>query len=593
MSDNSRPEIAYLVQNILPFFASQLNFPLPEDEQNTKIDQIPIRIGSGIKKPDIVYYCEGIPVFLIEAKKPGKSESDAVDQALSYIRDYPVEHFSKDGIKPRFFAVTIGKEVHFYAHRFEIENNNFKDWAEKLEDPILFSYLLEEYGLRKIEKKENLTSDIFHKEVLNELGPLYKFEDKITPNVVKSVAYQVLSFIQYGKDFTSHRPYVDLDNHKDRQVQIRQIYEKFDWENSLGPEIAKEFRSYILRAFQGVELNQYLTEQCVIAFMVDLLGELNPEIKVLDFECGSGGFLAAVIEKGVTLEHILGIDIDELPYIIAKTYLALYFSVTGRDEIDAIPVKQDNGLFYHGKDWDLIIGNPAGGSKYEHGDLEKIGENLDRDLDRNGRLDDNLSEYNLSIQQAVLNAKVNGKICLVLPEGFFSNSQDEFLRKFVIKHCKVLAIVSLPRGVFKKGTSTKQQQRGSQTSSQKMAILYIQKIKEVDKNNPVNKPDLLNADYPIFLASITEPESRSGEISNWLEPALNVVFEQWQEWQKTHQLKSIESIKIEEQKERKVKTNIKMPLFEEGAQEIVKPDRKPIEVRPKTKISKLIEDLFS
>src|SRR3989344_198097 len=238
MPNNQIPEISYLIQNILPLFASQFNFPLPEDEQKTKIDQMPVRIASGVKKPDVVYYWENVPVFLIEAKKEGRSENDAVEQALSYIRNFPVKEYSKDGIRPRFFAVTIGKQIFFYAHRFEIEKNNFKDWAEKLETPIVFSELLQEYGLKKIEKKIVFTPNVFHKEVLNELGPIYKFEEKITPDVVKS---------------------------------------------------------------------------------------LDKKTKVLDFECGSGGFLAAAIDKGVPLENIRGVDIGELPYIIAKTYLALYF----------------------------------------------------------------------------------------------------------------------------------------------------------------------------------------------------------------------------------------------------------------------------
>lgn len=588
---SSRPEIAYLVQNILPLFASQFSFPLPEDEQNTKIDEIPIRIGSGIKKPDAVYFWEKIPIFLVEAKKEGESEEDAVDQALSYIRNFPVETYSGNGIRPRYFAVTVGKNIFFYAHRFEIEKDNFKDWAEKLEVPMLFPDLLREYGLKKIEKKEILTPDMFRKEVLNELGPIYKFEDKITPDVVNNTSHQILSILQYGRDFTSHRPYIDLERHKDRQAQIRQLYEKFNWIDSLGPEVAKEFRSYILRSFQGTNLNQYLTEQCVIAFMVNLADELKPETVVLDFECGSGGFLAAVIEKGVLLQNILGIDIDELPYIIAKTYLALYFGVTGKDQIDALPVKQDNGLFYHGKDWNLIIGNPAGGNKYENGDLEEIGRNLDRDLDRNGRLDDNLSEYNLSIQQAVSSAKVGGKICLVLPDGFFSNSQDEFLRKFISKHCKVLAIISLPRGVFKKGTSTRQQQRGAQTSSQKMSILYVQKTIEIDKDDPIDKNNFLKLDYPVFLASIEEPESKSGQVCDWLEPLLNIVYVQWQEWQNAGELKSVPIVKIISNVVEEKRTKA-IPLFEEKNKEEKTSHLKLKEVKSKTKISKFLEDLF-
>lgn len=591
MAKHQRPEIAYLVQNILPLFASQFNFPMPEDEESTKIDEIPVRIASSIKKPDVVYYHDGIPVFLIEAKKQGKSEADAIDQALSYIRNYPTGEYSKDGIRPRFFAVTIGKQIIFYAHRFEIEKNNFKDWAERSETPIVFYELLQEYGLKKIDKKIIFTPDIFRKEILNELGPIYKFGETITPDVVKSVALQVLAFLQFGKDYTGHRPYVDLENHKDRQTQIRQVYEKFDWINSLGSEVAREFRSYILRSFQGTNLNQYLTEQCVIAFMFNLVGSLTSDVKVLDFECGSGGFLAAAIDNGVPLENIRGVDIAELPYIIAKTYLALYFKKTGPEQVETLPIKKDNGLFYQSNDWDLIIGNPAGGNKYEHGNLEKIGETLNRDLDGNGRLDDNLSEYNLSIQQAVTSVKVGGKICLVLPEGFFSNSHDELLRKYVSKYCRVLAIVSLPRGVFKKGTSTRQQQRGAQTSSQKMSILYAQKVKQIDKTGLDKQADFSNLDYLVFLAGISEPESKIGSVCEWLEPNLNVVIDQWHEWQQSNKVKQILTVKIEVKTRTDKNKNEVLPLFEKKPEE--KEQIKTIEIKSKTIISKFLEDLFS
>ncbi len=543
MENNKRSEISYLVQNILPLFTSQLGFPQPEDEQNTRINQIPVRIASSVKKPDIVYYWEGIPVFLIEAKKYGKSERDAIDQALSYIRNYPV-NYSKDGIRPRFFAVTIGKQISFYAHRFEIKKNNFKDWAEKLDNPIFFTELLQEYGLIKLEKRIIFNPEIFRKEILNELGPIYKLEEKITPDVVKNIASQILSFLQYGKDYTSHRPYLDLEKYKDRQAQIRLVYEKFDWINSIEPETAKEFRSYILRSFQGTNLNQYLTEQCVIDFMFSLIGNLDKETKVLDFECGSGGFLAASIYRGAELKNIRGVDIDELPYTIAKTYLAIFFKKTGNDEIESLPIIKGNGLFYQGKDWDLIIGNPAGGNKYEHGDLNKIGENINIDFDRNGILEDNLSEYNLSIQQAINSVKVGGKICLVLPEGFFSNSRNEILRNFVTKYCRILAIIGLPRGVFKKGTSTKQQQKGAQTSSQKMSILYAIKIKPIGDIDYINDKDFSNLDYPIFLASISEPDSKTGPICDWLAPGLGIVQQQWQEWYNSNNLKKIPIVKI-------------------------------------------------
>lgn len=263
--------------------------------------------------------------------------------------------------------------------------------------------------------------------------------------------------------------------------------------------------------------------------MLGIVGNLDNNTKVLDFECGSSGFLAAAIYKGANLLNIRGVDISELPYIIAKTYMAIYFKKIGNDGIESIPIIKGNGLFSQGREWDLIIGNPAGGNKYEQGGLEKIGENIDLDFDRNGIQENSLSEYNFSIRQSILSSKVGGKICLVLPEGFFSNSQDEILRNYVSKYCKILAIISLPRGVFKKGTSTKQQKKGSQTSSQKMSIIYATKINCIEDIDYIKDKDFSDLSYPVFLATIVEPKSKVGLVCNWLENQLGVIQEQWQE----------------------------------------------------------------
>ena len=189
----------------------------------------------------------------------------------------------------------------------------------------------------------------------------------------------------------------------------------------------------------------------------------------------------------------------------------------------------------------IVIGNPAGSSKYEHNDLWKALKHLSRDLDLNDR-DDKFSEYNFSIQQAVISVRVGGKICLILPEGVFSNSNDEYLRKFIIKHCKVLAIIGLPRGAFKRGTSTKKQSGGSQTASMKMSILYAEKIREVTEG--IELDDLADINYPVFLAQIDEPESASGQICDWLEPRLAIVYDQWKQWKDKHELIDMPKVKL-------------------------------------------------
>ena len=587
-------ENSYIANEVLPLLASGFGYPI-HDSSRVKINDVPIFRPSGARSGstiDIVYYHNGEPVLLVEAKREHKSYEAALKQALDYLRNFPVDHkeFAPSGMPPKFLAITVGKEIKFYKWAIDY-SKPIPDFLTEEVKILLFNKLLEYYGLNEEYKPRVLDARGFKADFFDELVAIFKTdakEQRITAEIIKRVSLQILNFLAYGNKFAGQQPYTGLTIQ--RQKAVRDLFDRFDLTASLGVESAREFRRAILRSFQGGGFNQYLTEQCVIAFMVDLAGGFSSETRVLDFECGSGGFLAAAVERGVALENIRGVDIEELPYIVAKTYLALYFKKTG-GWIDALPIKKENGLLDQGNNWDVVIGNPAGGNKYEHGELAKIGSHLDRDLDRNGRLDDNLSEYNFSIQQAVTSAKIGGKICLILPEGFFSNSHDEIMRKFVANHCKVLAVVSLPRGVFKKGTSTRRQGGGAQSASMKMSIFYAEKLRDADKKELVSNDDFSAFDYPVFMATVSGPESTSGPVCDWLEPQLEVILSQWREWNTKGELKEIPRVELPSTKQEKKVSPL--PLIQEKKKAVVVKKPKPPAHKSKTKISKSLEDIFS
>ncbi len=527
-----RSESDYIVNDIIPLF-SRFGYPKAGDHERVKVDTVPTFGATGKKSGsmDIVYYHEGDPLLLVEAKRKYKAHDVALKQAEYYIRNFPYDkrEYAKSGIPPRYIATTVGKEIKFYYYKTDIKNGiAIRQISEPIEI-LRFDELLEKYGLVKGYKPRVLDAETFRKDFLNYLLEVYTPEDRIiTKDVIEKISLHILSYLQSQKTYTLNPPYSDLAGKLFKQELVQDLHRRFDLLGSLGSEVAKEYRNFILRAFQGTKLNQYLTEQCVISFMFDLIGDIRRDWKVLDFECGSGGFLAGAASRGVPMQNLLGIDIAEMPYIIAKTYLALYFKRSSK-EIGRIPIRQDNGLFDWGNDWDLVVGNPAGSSQYEKDDIEDVLKNLERALNRDGR-DDIFSEYNFSIQQAVRSCEVGGKICLVLPEGFFSNSQDEFLRKYAAKHCRVLAIVSLPRGVFKKGKTSKTIDAKSQVATMKMSILYAEKIKPVVRGSGIEKSHK-ELQYPIFLANIEKPASTSGEVCEWLEPRLDMVLKEWKAWQ--------------------------------------------------------------
>jgi len=591
-----RSESSYIINDILPFLASNFGYPI-HDAERVKINDVPIFRPSGGRAGsiDIVYYHNGEPVLLVEAKTKHRSHEAALKEALVYLKNFPIDkvEFAPSGLPPKILATTVGKDIKFYKWSIDYSKpipDFITDEIEVLSFEKLLSYygLVEEYKARILEPK-NFTTDFFDE--LISIFKLHKKEEKITKDVVKEVVYQIHNYLLNSQKYTGDYPYTELD--LQGQKAIRDLFKRFDFIASLGPEIAKEFRKAILRSFQGEEFNQYLTEKCVIDFVFGLIGRLNKHTKVLDFECGSGGFLATAIDQNnLDLKNVTGIDIEDLPYIIAKTYFALYFKKTG-EELNLVPIKKDNGLFYHGKNWDLVVGNPAGSSKYEHGDEDQIFENLNNDLNRNGKRD-KISEYNLSIQQAIQSVCIGGKICLVLPEGMFSNSQDEFLRKYIAKHCNILAIISLPPGSFKRGTTVSQLRRGAQSASMKMSILYAEKIREVKRSEGL-EVDVNYLNYPIFLAHIDKIESISGEIDEWLEERLNLVLEQWREWQNKAELEKIEKVITKFDRGERIK-NRQKPLFSKTrVKEVEVKKEKPKKAKKgksETKISEFLEDLI-
>jgi hypothetical protein len=595
-----RSENSYIVNDILPFLTSNFGYPI-YDAERVKINDVPIFRPSGGRAGsiDIVYYHNGEPVLLVEAKTKNKSHEAALKEALVYLKNFPVDksEFAPSGLPPKILATTVGKDIKFYKWSIDYSKPIPDFITEEIEvfsfEKLLSYYgLIEEYKARILEPK-NFATDFFDE--LISIFKLHEKEDKITKDVVKKVVYQIHNYLLNPQKYTGDYPYVELD--LQGQKAVRDLFKRFDFIASLGPEIAKEFRKAILRSFQGEEFNQYLTEKCVIDFVFGLIGRLSKHTKVLDFECGSGGFLATAInQNNLDLENVMGVDIEDSPYIIAKTYFAIYFGKTGK-ELELVPIKKDNGLFYHGKNWDLVVGNPAGSSKYKHGNVIKIRDEGLKDLkkQKNTKYERIPSEDELSIQQAIRSTRVGGKICLVLPEGIFSNSQDEFLREYIAKHCHILAIISLPPGSFKRGTSVKSPKKGAQSASMKMSILYAEKIREVKKNEDL-EIDLGHLNYPIFLAHIDKVDSRSDEIGEWLEERLNVVLEQWKEWQNKSELNDIGRITIKIDKDEKIKESQKTLFSKVDLDKIVvekSKKTKPKEGKSETKISKNLEDLLS
>jgi type I restriction enzyme M protein len=98
----------------------------------------------------------------------------------------------------------------------------------------------------------------------------------------------------------------------------------------------------------------------------------------------------------------------------------------------------------------------------------------------------------LFIERNLNMLKSGGRMAIVLPQGRFNNSSDQYIRDFISERARILAVVGLHGNVFKPHTGTK------------TSVLFVQKWD--DEICPRKE------DYPIFFATMSKPsKDNSGE----------------------------------------------------------------------------------
>ncbi|WP_456331815.1 HsdM family class I SAM-dependent methyltransferase [Fervidibacter sacchari] len=240
-------------------------------------------------------------------------------------------------------------------------------------------------------------------------------------------------------------------------------------------DIARAFRWLMRRYFRPLAFGRgdpvrrygrFFTPSEVIRPMVEAI-DPKPHESVLDFACGSGGFLLHAAEHlsnchkaspSKIAAQLVGYDWDETCVGIAQTVLSLALAVpAGR-----LNIRQGDGLQLPQQEWgeesfDVVLSNPPAGDLPE--DFSDASDD-DRILQSLPKL------YEVAfLVQAVRMAKEGGRIVIIVPHGILANEQLKPLRKWLLERVKVCAIVTLPRGLFPFTPS-------------KMSVVVMQKVKQ-------------------------------------------------------------------------------------------------------------------
>jgi type I restriction enzyme M protein len=194
----------------------------------------------------------------------------------------------------------------------------------------------------------------------------------------------------------------------------------------------------------------------VTQFIVD---RVNPQLEetVLDPACGTGGFLANVIEhkrtrfvkspkdEEVLQESVHGVDKKSLPYMLCMTNMILHGIDTPTN------IKHDNTLSRPLRDYTnkdrvkVIVTNPPFGGMEEDG----IENNFPATFRTRETAD-------LFVTLIIHLLKEDGRAAVVLPDGFFfGEGMKTRLKEKLLEECNLHTIVRLPNGVFNPYTGIK------------------------------------------------------------------------------------------------------------------------------------------
>ena len=181
-------------------------------------------------------------------------------------------------------------------------------------------------------------------------------------------------------------------------------------------------------------IGQFLTPDIVAECMFRLAG-VRVGQRVIDPSCGDGSFLRKA-PHGVEL---FGCEIDP-QYAQVACHL-----VSGKRFV------QDDALMALVPLWDtcdLVIGNPPFSAQANLEKRPEVLQGYDLGIGKKSQC------FEVLFLELFLKlAKPAGKIAIILPDGPFGNRPFKYVREWLLRHARVEAIVSLPRGIFNRTTA--------------------------------------------------------------------------------------------------------------------------------------------
>ena len=467
----------------------------------------------GGKRPDYVLYSKESdkPLIVIEAKKKGSRIDAALEQGISYARaiEAPLV-FATDGVFCKAFhtvanrpPILNGEEIDEfirealalrYLTSHEVNTVSPKVQYDRKELIRVFdeaNNMLRGEGLRAgIERFGEFANILFLKliseseQIKKESGIQTKFDISCSWDNIKQIPFSAR--IEYINNTVYKRLNLLYNTDIFTPLQIRdssilkEIMDKLDplMLTDVDSDVKGDAFEYFLKASTATknDLGEYFTPRHIVKTMVRLV---NPKIgeKIYDPFCGTGGFL---IESFRYIERSLGSGNPELKRILREetiygneitntariTKMNMILAGDGHSNIHMMDslanptyidkIKYDkNGKIVRDADgnieysskysgvYDIVLANMPYSQKTKHGNLYDL-------PSTNG---DSICVQHC--MKAINSSAENGRMALVVPEGFLFRKDLAKTREYLLEHCQLQSIISLPQGVFLPYTGVK------------------------------------------------------------------------------------------------------------------------------------------
>lgn len=260
------------------------------------------------------------------------------------------------------------------------------------------------------------------------------------------------------RDKIVHDVFSDTHNYMKSGTLLRQVINEINQTdfniNTERHEFNDIYESMLAELQSAGSAGEFYTPRPVTEFVVEMV---NPQVneRILDFACGTGGFLTCAIEHFERTnqiqtsdaienieKNIQGIEKKQLPYALCMTNLLLH-------GVDIPNIEHRNSLtgevsgFSDKNQVDVIITNPPYGGIEEDG----VSSNFAREYQTKETAD---------LFMALLMEKLsdNGRAGIVLPDSIlFGDGIKNNIKARLLREFNLHTIVRLPEGVFAPYTS--------------------------------------------------------------------------------------------------------------------------------------------